>query len=114
MDGVDPDIQSGKEIIKLLEKYLSNGSIKYDKKLKMTSGEGEGIENSENNNPSYKVSRKRNVETQKKSTTEVKRPIILICKNIYNRNLTQLKKIGITFKIRKPDSKKMLDRLTEI
>lgn len=108
VDGIDPDTQSGQMLIKLLENYIRNGTIK---NIKKTSGEVE-----DSDKPSaFKLDKgKVQPKDSKQKTKEIKRPIICICKNIYNRHLIPLKKLGLTFKIRKPDSKKLLTRLTEI
>ncbi|CAI2385489.1 unnamed protein product [Moneuplotes crassus] len=115
VDGVDPDIYTGRTIIHLLEKYFNTGSIKYEHKYKgiQESSEG-GSQESLEGLGTHKIVKTKVERSAKKVTTEVKRPIILICRNIYSRSLNNIKKIGITFKIRKPESKKMLNRLTEI
>lgn len=108
VDGIDPDTQSGQMLIKLLENYVRNGTIKNIKKA--------GGDVADNDQPSAFKLEKDKVQPKdtKQKSKEIKRPIICICKNIYNRHLIPLKKLGLTFKIRKPDSKKLLTRLTEI
>lgn len=103
IDGIDPSSASSQSMLKILENYIKSGTLKTSKtQVEEISGKPDA----------YKIEKSKTVE--KKKSKEVKRPIICICKNIYDRRLTPLKNLGLTFKIRKPDSKKLLNRLTEI
>jgi len=109
IDGVDPEDSTGKYVIKILESYIRSGKIKSSKKI-----EAELDNTAEPDTHSAKFEIQTSNSSSKRISSEIKRPIILICKNIYDRNLIDIKKLGLTFKIRKPDSKKLLNRLIDI
>ena len=49
-----------------------------------------------------------------KEGLRIKRPIIFICNDLYSKSLAELRKKAVIFNFRKPETKKLLDRLNTI
>ena len=110
VDGISFEDRLSIEVLGLLENYVKFGKLRNVKKP--SNEEDKSMRLYDNSSSTHHVEINRIGSKAKKQ--KVRRPIFLICNNIYDRHLISLKMHAITFKIRKPDNKKLLSRIMEI
>lgn len=99
IDGVLNNESTGP--IKKLVKYIQSGNVG-DLSLDREKSEGK----------TGRIDISANASTGRKKPNEgIKRPIIVICNDLYSRALKPLKDIALVFRVKKPSPEKMLERL---
>ena len=143
IDGINVSGYSGKRSIKNIIDFIKNGKvnkqiiernkkevlansvnnsnpISFQKAKPITLHKDDDNDSSSNKSDDSSDEGKEQANTSKfkrknkKNENAIKRPVICICNDIYNKNLLLLRKESLVYNLRKNDEKKIIDRLYEI